>query len=87
MSSSGGSNPELNIEECKFQASHPLYESMIPGTTGLRISQDGQGRMEFIVRLMTVLLRLEMDVTEVVRLMCLSFVIGSLPSNCSMLTF
>lgn len=57
VSSSEGSNPELNTEECTFQTSHHLYESMIPGTGGgaeggVRISQDGQSRVECIVRLM-----------------------------------
>lgn len=75
----------LNIEESKFQTSHHLYESMIPGIGGgggegggVRISLDGLSRVECIVRLITVLLGLEMDVPGVVRLMCLSFVIGPL---------
>lgn len=50
MSSSGESNSELNIEECKFQTLHPLSECMVPGTGGFRIPQDGWGRMECIVR-------------------------------------
>lgn len=75
MYSSGRSNPELNIGECKCQTRHPLYEY---GTRDreLRIPQDRQGKMECVVRLMTVLLRWEMDVLEMVGLMCVSCVVG-----------
>lgn len=71
MTSSGRSNPELNITECKCLTCHPLYEY---GTRyqGLRIPQDGQGKMKCLVRLMTVLLRWEMDVLEMVGLMYVS---------------
>lgn len=71
----GRSNPELNIGESKCQSRHPLYEY---GTRDreLRIPRNRQGKMECAVRLMTVLLRWEMDVLEMMGLTCISCVVG-----------
>lgn len=46
MSSSEGSNPELNIEECKFQTSHHLCESRIPGIGGEEGGRSASLRMD-----------------------------------------
>lgn len=73
MPSSGGGTPELNMREVKFQTPHPLYNYVVSGPRvpggrhgRVRIPEDGRGKMECIVRLMTALLRLEVEAPEMV---------------------
>lgn len=83
MPSSGGSTPELNIAACKFQTP-PFYvtiwygvlEYHESGTEGSEHLRMDRVRWKCIVRLMTVLLGLKVDVLEMVGLMLLSRMVG-----------
>lgn len=65
--------PRVILRRVNFR---PLTLYMSLGVNGFRGPQDRSGRMKCMVRLMAVLMSSETDVPEVVRLMCLSFVVG-----------